>query len=200
MTWVKVCGLSRPEEVATAVESGADAVGFVTVPGSPRYLELDRVAELARGVAATRVLLTSDLEPDALLEAVAYCGVDAVQPYGRASAAAAEAAVAAGLLVLFPVRLGTGAPEPAPIDGAVPLYDAYRPDAPGGTGATFDWDLVRDRTGDFVVAGGLGPDNVADLVSRVRPWGVDASSGLESAPGVKDLVKVTAFVEEAKKS
>lgn len=198
MTWVKVCGLSRPEEVEAAVDAGADAVGFVTVPGSPRYLELDRVAGLAEGVPIRRVLLTSDLDPAALLQAVEDCGVDAVQPYGRSAAAAARSAAARGLLVLWPTPVGPGAPEPQAIPGTVPLYDTHRRERPGGTGASFDWSLLADRTGQFVVAGGLGPHNVADLIARIRPWGVDASSGLESAPGVKDLGKVTAFVEEAK--
>ena len=200
MTWVKVCGLSRPEEVATAVEAGADAVGFVSVAGSPRYLELDRIAGLASGAPVHRVLLTIDLGVEELLEAADHCGCDGVQPYGHNAAIAQGAAVAAGLLVLQPIRLGDSGGEPGVVEGAIPLFDTHRPDRYGGTGEAFDWKLLDGRSGAYVVAGGLGPDNVGDLVRRVAPWGVDASSLLESVPGVKDLGKVTAFVEEAKRT
>ncbi len=199
MTWVKVCGLSREVEVAAAVDAGADAVGFVSIPGSPRYIALDRVAELAADVPVRRVLLTTDLQPEELLEAARRSGVDAVQPYGRGAARGGEAAIAAGLMVLQPLGVGGDAPAAELIAGAVPLFDTHRRDSYGGTGETFDWSLLSGHEGRFVVAGGLGPDNVHDLVEMVDPWGVDASSGLESAPGVKDLGKVSAFVEEAKR-
>jgi phosphoribosylanthranilate isomerase len=198
MTWVKVCGLSRPEEVAAAVKAGADAVGFVTVPGSPRFVEIARVAELAADVRIRRVLLTIDLTPAELLAAVGRAEVDAVQPYGRHATGAARAGVDAGLLVLQPIRLGEGVGEPDVVEGAIPLFDAHHRSKYGGTGERFDWALLDGREGDFVVAGGLGPGNVTDLIDLVKPWGVDASSGLESAPGKKDLGKVAEFVGRAK--
>ncbi len=200
MTWVKVCGLRRPEEVEAAVDAGADAVGFVSVPGSPRFVELERVALLASGVPVHRVLLTSDLGPDELLEAVERTGVDGVQPYGRNVVAAAGAAIAAGLMVLQPIRMGESGDGSEVVAGAIPLLDTPGRGGYGGTGETFDWGLLDGRGGDYIVAGGLGPDNVADLVRRVRPWGVDASSRLELSAGVKDLGKVAAFVEEAKRT
>lgn len=200
MTWVKVCGLSRPEEVAAAADAGADAVGFVSVAGSPRYLDLDDIAALAVDTDVRSVLLTSDLTPDELLAAVERTGVDGVQPYGRGARDAAVAAANQGLMVLQPIRLGTGQDEAEPSEGAIPLIDTHRPGRYGGTGETFDWEVLLGRSGDFVVAGGLGPDNVRALVHLIHPWGVDASSRLESAPGIKDLGKVSAFVEEAKKA
>ena len=200
MTWVKVCGLSRQVEVAAAVDAGADAVGFVSVPGSPRYVDLDRIAELAAGVPAVRVLLTTDLDPDKLLQTARRAGVDAVQPYGKGAVVGVETAITAGFMVLQPLRIGLGATTADPIAGAVPLFDTHRRDKYGGTGETFDWSLLSGREDRFVVAGGLGPDNVHDLVEMIDPWGVDASSLLESAPGVKDVGKVSAFVEEAKRT
>ena len=200
MTWVKVCGLSRHAEVEAAVEAGADAVGFVTVPGSPRELALDEVADLTAGVPARRVLLTANLAPAQLLAAASHTGVDGVQPYGRHAAAAAAAAAAAGLFVLHPLRVEAAGALPVPADGTTALYDTHRAGRYGGTGETFDWARLEGTPGDFVVAGGLGPDNVGDLVLTIHPWGVDASSRLESRAGVKDLGKVTAFVEEAKRA
>ena len=145
MTWVKVCGLSREVEVAAAVDAGADAVGFVSVPGSPRYIDLDRIAELAEGVPAVRVLLTTDLDPDDLLEAARRAGVDAVQPYGKGVVAGAETAITAGFMVLQPLRIESGASAGEPIAGAVPLFDTHRRDKYGGTGETFDWSLLSGR-------------------------------------------------------
>jgi phosphoribosylanthranilate isomerase len=147
-----------------------------------------------------RVLLTIDLGPEELLEAVDRTGVNGVQPYGRNVVAASNAAIAAGLMVLQPIRIGEPGDDPTAVAGAIPLFDTHRRDRYGGTGETFDWGLLDDRRGNYVVAGGLGPDNVGDLVRRVRPWGVDASSRLESSPGVKDLGKVAAFVGEAKRT
>jgi phosphoribosylanthranilate isomerase len=200
VTWVKVCGLSRRTEVETAVAAGADAVGFVTVAGSPRELSLEQVAELSVDVPVRRVLLTADLAPERLLEVAGQAGVDGVQPYGRHSVAAATAAAAAGLFVLHPLRVRDSGDLERPARGATALYDTHRGGRYGGTGEIFDWSRLDEASGDYVVAGGLGPDNVGDLVQRVHPWGVDASSGLESRPGVKDLGKVTAFVEEAKRA
>lgn len=196
MTWVKVCGLRRPDAVAAAVDAGADAVGFVSVPASPRYLPLDEIRALATAVPAgvRRVLLTLDLDPAALLEAVERTGVDGVQPYGTQAREAAASAVDAGCLVLLPDSRS----RPSPVAGAIPLYDADVPGLLGGSGETFEWGELLRMEGDYVVAGGLGPDNVGDLVRLLHPWGVDASSRLESEPGVKDLGKVAAFVREAK--
>ena len=202
MTWVKVCGLSRRHEVDAAVEAGADAVGFVAVPSSPRFLDLDRIAGLVEGVPPTvrRILLTIDLSPGELQEAVAVTGVDGVQPYGLRAPEAASAAAAAGLFVLQPLRVGDIGGFPEPVAGVLPLFDTHRPGRHGGTGEVFDWAVLDNEDGDYVVAGGLFPDNVAALVRRLRPWGVDASSRLEVRPGMKDIGKVAAFVEEAKRA
>lgn len=200
MTWVKVCGLRRPEEVGAAISAGADAVGFVSVPGSPRYVDLDEVRLLASGVGAMRVLLTADLTPAGLVAALRRTGVDAAQPYGLDRIEAAKAAMEAGYSVLFPVRVGERGSVADPPSGTIPLFDTRGRGSYGGTGETFDWSILAEREEEYVVAGGLGPDNVARLVASLHPWGVDASSRLESAPGVKDLGKVSAFVEEAKKA
>ena len=197
MTWVKVCGLLTEADVATAVAAGADAVGFVSHPGSPRYLSLDAVAGLARGLPVTTVLLTVDLGVRAALTAVEATGVTGIQPYGPDAGEVVRAAVAAGLFVLDPVPAGTAQ---LPERGAMPLLDTPDDAVYGGTGRSFDWRLASDLERDFVLAGGLGPENVAQAIAQVDPWGVDASSGLEVAAGVKDPGKVADFVRKAKQT
>jgi len=197
MTWVKVCGLMTPSDVAVAVEAGADAVGFVAVPSSPRFVELNRVADLASGVPTMTVLLTVDVRSDEMPGLLAAAGVTAVQPYGADREAAARAAAGAGYGVLFPVRAVPGV-DVSVVPG-IPLLDTPATDKLGGTGRSFDWCLAEDLGLDFVLAGGLGPGNVEDAIRRVQPWGVDASSGLEHSPGRKDHGMVADFIARAKR-
>jgi phosphoribosylanthranilate isomerase len=197
MTWVKVCGLTTRRDVLTAVAAGADAVGFNTIPASPRRVDIEAIGELAAGVGIATFLLTVDLMPDEILDAADLTGVTGIQPYGHHAAEAAIAAVAAGLDVLVPLRPSDGQTARDAPAGTRPLFDSGGPGL-GGTGAVFDWDLVASGGAEFVLAGGLGPDNVADAIRAVRPWGVDAASRLEAGPGVKDPGKVAAFIERAK--
>lgn len=197
MTWVKVCGLSRPEDVEAATRAGADAIGFVFYSRSPRVVTVDQAREMGSDFDGLRVAVTVDMDPMELLRLVEAAKLDAVQPYGRYARAAAAAASREGLSVLFPfVVEGTPDFEGLP-DGAMPILDSG---ALGGTGEVFDWKLTDGVGQDFVLAGGLSPDNVAAAITRVDPWGVDASSGLESAPGIKDPAKVAAFIKKAKDS
>jgi len=200
VTWVKVCGLTRTEDVAAAVAAGADAVGIVLIPSSPRFVSRERAGALAAAAEGVRrVLLTVDLAPAELAALLDEIGADAIQPYGAHATAVAAAAVAAGIFVLRPVLVAAALELPAPGEG-VPLLDATAGAALGGTGRRFDWALATGIEGPWVLAGGLGPDNVAEAVTTLRPWGVDASSGLEAAPGIKDHGRVTAFVREAKRA
>ncbi len=195
MTWVKVCGLSRPAEVEAAVAAGADAVGFVFYDPSPRAVSPSVARALGADAGALTVAVTVDLDADSLLHLADLAGVGAVQPHGKHADRAAAAAVEAGLSVLRPLAV-TGPVDLSGIPGdELPLLDS---DSIGGTGHAFDWAWIEGLERRFVLAGGLGPDNVEAAIARVEPWGVDASSGLESAPGVKDLAKVRAFVGKAK--
>lgn len=201
MTWVKVCGLTRPEDVAAAVEAGADAVGFVIAPRSARRVTVEHASVLMEGVPIIRVLVSADALPDELLAAAHETGADGVQPHGLHAHQAAAAAEAEGYVVLRPlsVRRGTIAPHPTTVPGAqIPLLDTAHAEQQGGTGTSFDWTAVDRPARRFVVAGGLGVENVAEAISILRPWGVDASSRLEQVPGIKDPAKVAAFVREAK--
>jgi len=195
MTWVKLCGMTRREDVLAAESLGADAVGFVVYPGSPRRIGLDDVAAIGRGIGIDRYLVTVDMRPAELLEAAGRSTVTGVQPHGDHAVEAASAALAAGLKVLFPVPVGDEAPDLGRVpDGSVPILDRASA-GHGGTGRTFDWSLAEGVTVPWVLAGGLTPGTVADAVATAHPWGVDVASGVEDVPGVKDHEAMRRFIE-----
>ncbi len=203
MTWVKVCGLTSDAAVAAVVDGGADAAGFVLAADSPRHLDIGQARALMDGVPVARFIVTVDLPVSEALAALEATGADGIQAHGRHGASVALAAREAGVLVLYPVRVaGEGlsmglrdVPE-----GAMPILDTYTRGTHGGTGVAFDWSLIDDSGRPFVLAGGLGPDNVALAVATVAPFGVDASSRLESVRGTKDPTLIRDFIQEAKRS
>jgi len=200
MTWVKVCGLTAPEHVAAAEAAGADAVGFVLVPGSPRAISEDEVAGLIDHTSVTSVLLTLDRTPSELLALVTRLRASAVQPYGDYAAAASAAAGEAGLMVLRPIAADQIPSAPLVPAGEIPLIDHRSDGRLGGTGQAFDWALLAGLDRQIVLAGGLHPGNVTGAIRAARPWGVDASSGLESSPGVKDTGLIETFIKRAKRA
>lgn len=196
--WVKVCGLSSAADVEAAVEAGADAVGFVLAE-SPRRVSPETARGLGEGLTIERVLVTVDALPDQLLRWVEATGATGVQPHGLHSADAGDAAISEGLLVLHPVPVRSRVDLGHVPGDRIPLLDTFETTRHGGSGSSFDWSLIQSVARDFVLAGGLNSENVAGAIARVSPWGVDASSGLESAPGVKDHELIREFVREAKK-
>lgn len=199
MTWVKVCGLSRRSEARAAADAGADAIGLVLVPGSPRAIRPDAAAAIASSTDVASYLLTMDATPAEVLDLADFTGVTGVQLYGRHVAAATESALRAGFKVLLPVHVGDTPTSLLDVDPAViPLVDTASEGMPGGTGLRFDTSLLDPAGRDWILAGGLDPDNVAQAIKVAKPWGVDASSGLEIERGRKDLELITRFVEEAK--
>ena len=199
MTWVKVCGMRTVGDVEAAAGAGADALGLNLIPGTPRFLEVAEAARLAALSRVPAVILTLDTDPRELVELLGRVGAAGVQPYGDHAPEAARAAAAAGAFVLLPRRVR------GPVDlGTIPaghtaLLDGYSPLDLGGTGRQVAPEWLPPPGSRYVLAGGLDPSNVADAVSRHRPWGVDASSGLESAPGVKDPARIRSFVRNAKR-
>lgn len=192
-----MCGLTREEDIEAAVAAGADAIGLVLVAESPRAVTVDRASELAGGVQAQTILLTRDLGPEEIVAAALATGVDGVQPYGLYADEASRSAAEAGFLVLRPLLDATIASIP---DDQLLLFDSVGPGGLGGTGLPLDHSRIPSTKRPFVLAGGLGPETVAQAIRRLRPYGVDASSRLEVRPGIKDPDRVERFVREAKRA
>jgi phosphoribosylanthranilate isomerase len=206
---IKICGVKNEAILDAAVDAGADIVGFVHFPRSPRHLELDPIAELismARGRVESCVLLVN---PDNTLVAqVAALGPDWIQLHGpetphRVEAIRDEAGIA--IIKACPIGSAEDVAHVATYAECADriLLDAKPPkgaDRPGGLGDTFDWALLKalDPSLGFMLSGGLTPDTVAAAIKAVGPMGVDVSSGVEKTPGVKDAGLVRAFIEKAR--
>ncbi len=203
MTYVKICGITNLEDALRAAALGADLLGFVFHPPSPRYVTPETAGEIGAAVreeapSVRTVGVFVDLPPETVRAIAAQCGLDCVQLHGSEPPAAAAYLTDAGFEVFKAFRVRDG----AELDGldryrvAAYLLDAYSPALPGGTGRTFDWEIaLRAKAhGRIILAGGLTPDNVAQAIRAVRPWGVDVSTGVEAAPGRKDHSKLERFI------
>jgi phosphoribosylanthranilate isomerase len=201
--FVKVCGITTPEDGLLAAEAGADAVGFVFHPMSPRRVEPARAAAIADALPplVARVGVFVDATRDEMTRVADEVGLDVLQLHGDEPPEALEGLPRRALKA---VRVGAGFnPEDALRYRAAAgvLVDTRLADQtarPGGTGTAFDWTLVgglRDQVGFLMLAGGLTPDNVAEAIAEVRPHAVDVSSGVERLPGRKEPARVKAFVE-----
>ncbi|MBJ3776251.1 phosphoribosylanthranilate isomerase [Acuticoccus mangrovi] len=199
---VKICGLTRPDLARAAVAAGADLVGIVHFPPSPRHLDLDAAAAVADAVrgTATVVALVVDAD-DATLDAlVARARPDALQLHGKETPErVAHLAARHGLPVAKALGVATAADLAAAARyDALLVLDAKPPkdaDRPGGHGQRFDWRVLDalDPARPFMLSGGLDPESVAEAVATVRPYAVDVSSGVETNR-IKDIAKMSAFV------
>jgi phosphoribosylanthranilate isomerase len=198
--WVKVCGMTRVVDVEHAVEAGADAIGFVIAENSKRRVAADMLERLVAAAGeATTVLVSANQDSAAVVELALRVGIDWIQPHGTQQNRVVASALSMGLGVLVPVGVDSTVSAVDHISANVPLLlDTKVHGEEGGTGVAFDWSLARDVDHRFVLAGGLGPENVADAIATAQPWGVDAVTRLEAAPGVKDPTKVTDFIRKAK--
>jgi phosphoribosylanthranilate isomerase len=201
MTWVKICGVTTHEAIEVAADAGADAIGLVLAEGSPRVLTLHQARELAQDAPIATFIVTVDLTPGEALAAAEAVGVTGIQAHGIHSLDVAAEAADAGYLSIVPLAVGSegllGDLSEVP-ETSMLLFDTASLGAHGGTGIPFDWGVLRDPGRPFVLAGGLGPDNVAEAIDAVEPFGVDASSKLEYELGIKDLSRIVAFIEQAK--
>jgi len=222
MTRIKICGLTREEDALAAAQAGADFLGFVFVPASPRCLDAERAKRIVNyvrgwmkqehdrrqvdarcapfepreirfvGVFANQK--TADI--DAI---VSHAGLDVVQLHGDESP---EMVAAMSVPVIKAFRVGTELFEPVGYGLAQwYLFDSSNESGQGGTGRKFDWNLLEALAEEkpFFLAGGLRPENVAEAIRTVRPFAVDVASGVESAPGIKDHEKIRAFVQNVRR-
>ncbi len=180
---IKICGITRREDAEAAVNAGASALGFIFYPKSPRYITPAAAAALGDGLATWKVGVFVDESPAAIEAVMRAAKLDVAQIYGDA------------------------------IPGNTRVWKAFRPaqtvnpegaeaillDGPAN-GISFDWTIARDDNHKIIVAGGLDASNVAEAIRIANPWGVDASSKLETAPGIKDHDKVRAFVRAAQEA
>ena len=208
---VKICGLSTPETVDAAVAAGADLVGLVFFPRSPRNVTLQQAAALAsraRGRAKV-VTLVVDADDALLSSIVAEVAPDLIQAHGSETPErVAEIARLTGKPVIKAIRVKDDADIAAAAGysaaASLILYDAKAPETlgnalPGGNGHAFDWGLLEGgKRPAFMLAGGLTPENVAEAIRVTGAPVVDVSSGVESAPGVKDIGLIRKFIEAAK--
>lgn len=199
---VKICGITRVEDALAAAAAGADAIGLVFYAKSPRAVDIEqaRVILAALPPFVTTVGLFVDAERSELERILASVPLDLLQFHGDESVQQCEAF---GRPYIKALRVKAGddiAAQVARYPSAQGiLLDAYVEGVPGGTGEAFDWSLIpQTLSKPLILAGGLRPDNVAEAVSRVRPYAVDVSGGVEASKGVKDVEKVDAFIRAAR--
>ena len=215
MTWIKICGTTNLGDALTAVQAGADALGFVFYEKSPRKIDRASAGEIVKNLPPKieKVGVFVDEPVEKILNTVAHAGLTAVQLHGSQSRKpefieALKIGRDLKLFVVLPATEISGDPGWS-VDGesgiSAVFFDSGTPQLPGGTGRTFDWKTAASgirRISEklkVVVAGGLNSTNVADAIRILRPWGVDVASGVEARPGKKDPLKVRAFIDAVRK-
>jgi phosphoribosylanthranilate isomerase len=203
---VKLCGMTRLEDALAAARLGADAIGLIFAAASPRRVEVAQGAAIARALPpfVARVALFLDQDADFVARVLAEVPVDLVQFHGREDASFCRA-FGKPYLKVVPMADVDDVPAYAARypDAAGFLLDSHGAGAAGGSGRTFDWSRAADAVARLprpvLLAGGLKPENVHAAVTAVKPWAVDASSGVEASPGTKDHARMAAFIDEVRR-
>lgn len=202
-TRVKICGITNAKDAAAAVESGADALGFIFYGKSPRFIEPEKAAgiinELPPFVTAVGVFVDETL--DGVRKAVLESGVTCVQLHGAETPEFCDS-VGGSVIKAFRIKGIEDIEAIKKYRAGAYLLDAFKTGVPGGTGKTFDWEIALEakKLGRIILSGGLNPGNVLDAVRHVNPYAVDVSTGVEKSPGIKDPGLVRNFIEELKKA
>jgi phosphoribosylanthranilate isomerase len=195
---VKICGITSVADAEAAVQAGADALGLMLYPGSPRYIPLETARDIARRLPPSiiRTGVFADPHPSDVFAAIQLCQLNLLQFHG---AETPEFCLQFGVMTMkaFRMRNADSLPAISAYRTDAFLLDSYVAGKPGGTGETFNWDFALEakKLGKPIfLAGGLTPHNVADAVRKVEPFGVDVSSGVEQSPGKKDAQKMQDFI------
>jgi phosphoribosylanthranilate isomerase len=200
--WVKICGITNLADAQAAIEAGADALGFVFCEKSPRYMNIHACAEISKQIPPSiiRVGVFANALKAMVMNAATECALNLLQFHGNEPP---EYCTQFGLMSMkaFRIRGAETLKELRKFPTSAWLLDAFSPEVLGGTGEKFNWDWAveaRKFGKPIFLAGGLTPENVAEAVRKVRPFGVDVSSGVEISPGKKDHAKMCAFITAAK--
>jgi phosphoribosylanthranilate isomerase len=199
-TRIKICGITRTADARAAAAAGADAIGLVFYPPSPRFLSAERAREIRDALPpfVQTVALFVNADAAQVSQVIGSVHPAMLQFHGEESP---EFCRQFGLPYVKACRVKKGVPALEylrPFSGAAAwLFDSHVPEY-GGVGESFDWSLVPATDKPVILSGGLSQANVAEAVRRVRPWGVDVSSGVESAKGIKDAGKIAAFIAEVR--
>ena len=189
---LKICGITRPEDMAAAEQAGAAYTGMILVPGTPRFVPRERIPVLMAAARCKKVFVVRDMPLDELNALIAEFRPDAVQLHGNESADYARNVTGAEVWKAFNLNSEAALAEAEAFPCAMVVADSG-----GGTGRPCRWDIAEKlaRKRPIMLAGGITPENVREAVAQVRPAGIDVSSGVESAPGVKDSQLIQTLVE-----
>lgn len=209
-TKIKICGITNLADARYAAGAGADFLGFILKPESPRYVEPSLARDIIEWVHGPATIgVFADEPTDTINETARLAGFDLVQLHGRESP---EDCAGCSLPVIKVIHVGTSGPSSATTqDELLDVASQYADAATyllldtaragggsGGTGTTFDWSIIPDLPLPFFLAGGLNPTNVAAAIRSVHPWAVDVASGVEEAPSRKDFERIDAFIQAVK--
>jgi len=198
-TRVKICGITRRQDAEFSVEMGADALGLVFYPPSPRAVTVAQAQEIITGLPPfiSIVALFVDAEPVDVKACLTALPIGVLQFHGDESPEYCEQFNHPYMKAL---RMREGIDLKAEVaryaSASAILVDSYQPGIPGGTGQVFDWSLITDINMPLVLAGGLDAQNVAQAIEQVQPYAVDVSGGVEQAKGIKDNMKISDFMQE----
>jgi len=209
---VKICGITNIADAQASIEAGADLLGFNFYPKSPRYITPERACEIAVQIRSSgqRPLLVGvfvNSSQEDIRSILEIAQIDLAQLHGDEPVQVVEQLSGRGFKALRPTseteaELDAEWFAPYGPNAPVLLIDAYRKDQYGGTGQVADWSIATKLAQQYpiLLAGGLTPDNVVEAIRQVRPWGVDVASGVECAPGKKDVAMMRLFVERARRN
>ncbi len=200
--FVKICGITNPEDALFAVEKGADAIGFIFAEQSPRKVDVETAVNIAKDIPSkvNRVGVFVEQEIDFVNRIVKDVGLNYVQLHGDEDMEYCGE-IDSKIIKAFRIKDTADVEKMANFTVDIFLLDTFVEDKLGGTGRTFDWNLAVEakRYGiPIILSGGLNPNNVAEAIKKVQPFGVDVSSGVEKRPGKKDHEKIVEFMEKVR--